>query len=67
MTDQTLRAELADAAARRAVIIDRYSMGDKQAECMACRARGAVVLAVLAGVALVFGRRGVGALLGGQR
>lgn len=51
-----LREDVADAGARRAHLIDKYSMQDAEAECMACRARGimlALGLVVLGGWALV--------------
>lgn len=42
-----LRADLADAAARRAAIIDGYQMGNERANCMACRAKGLIGAAVI--------------------
>ena len=57
------RAVLADARARRAAIEDRLAMGDEQARCMACRARG-----ILAGaVVLAAAAWGLAATMGGRK
>lgn len=46
--------ELLAASARRAMILDRYSMGEPAADCMACRAKAMMAAAVIAaGVALL--------------
>lgn len=48
----TLRDELHDAAARRAVILDRQAMGDPCASCMASRARALIAAGLVAAGAL---------------